>query len=138
MVYKKDKANIMKIATTKKETLKKKDLFNVFCGLNNLIDVNVCDQLVDKQLKKDEKAFKKVNLQQKINVILRKDTTKSDFAQFHHGALFSPVTSTMSESIKNNHLITWPGLSDKLMTKHLPPSLATAKGHQNQEHQGIQ
>ena len=73
-----------------------------------------------------------------MNVILHKDTTKSDLAQFHHGALFSPVTSTISESIKNNHFITWPGLSEKLIIKHLPPILATAKGHQNQEQQRIQ
>ena len=70
-----------------------------------------------------------------MNVILRKDTTKSKLAQFHHEALFSPVTSTMSEDIKNNHLITWPGLLDKSMTKYLPPSLATAKSYQNQEYQ---
>ena len=81
MVYiKKDKANVVKILITKKETLKKEDFFNVFWGLNNLIDVNVCDQLVDKKLKKDEKTFTKVNLQQKINVILRIDTTQSDLA----------------------------------------------------------
>ena len=128
----------MKIATKKKETLKREDFFNVFCGLHNLIDVSICDQLVDKQLKKDEKSFTKMNLQQKMNVILRKDTTKSDLAQFHHWALFSPVTSTMLGAIKNNHIITWPGLSDKLKTKHLPPTLAIAKGHQNLERQGIQ
>ena len=86
--------------------MKKRDFFNVFYGLNKLIDINICDQLFDKQLKKDEKSFTRVNLQQQINVILRKDTVKSDLAQIHHGALLSPVTSTMLEAIKNNHLIT--------------------------------
>ena len=71
-----------------------------------------------------------------MNVILRKDTTKNDLAQFHHGALFSPVTSTMPEAIKNSLLITWPVLSDELMTKNLPPSLMIAKGRQNQKRQG--
>ena len=106
--------------------------------MNNLIDVNVCDQLANIQLKKYEKAFTKVSLQQKMNVILRKDTPKSDLDQLHHGALFSPVISTMLEATKNNHIITWPGLLDKLTAKHLPPSLVTSKGHQNQECQGIQ
>ena len=68
--------------------------------MNKLIDLNICDQLVDKQLRKDEQAFTEVSLRQKINAILCKDTSKSDLAQSHHGALFSPVTSTMSEVIK--------------------------------------
>ena len=73
-----------------------------------------------------------------MNVILRKDATKSDLAQFHHGSLFSTVTSTILESINSKHLITWPEISDKFITKHLLPSLATAKGHQNQESHRIQ
>ena len=58
----KDESNEVKITTMKKETLKKGCFFNVFCGLNNSIDVNVCDHFVDKQLNKDETSFTKVNL----------------------------------------------------------------------------
>ena len=100
--------------------------------------MNECDFLCNQQLKDDTRQYRKVQLQPKINVILRKDKTKSDLAQFHHGSLFSPVMSTMVQAIKNNHLTAWPGLSAKLITKNLPPVLATSKGHLNQERQNIQ
>ena len=124
--------------TTNKQKKENEPFFRVFSGLNKLIDVNECDFLCNQQLKEDTRQYRKVQLQPKINVILRKDKTKSDLAQFHHGSLFSPVMSTMVQAIKNNHLTTWPGLSAKLITKNLPPVLATAKGHLNQERQNIQ
>jgi hypothetical protein len=34
----------------------------------------------------------------------------------------------------NNNFTTWPGLTNKLINKHLPKSIATAKGHL--KHQG--
>jgi hypothetical protein len=41
-------------------------------------------------------------------------------------------------AIKKNHFTTWPGLTVKAVKKHLPPCVATAKGHLNQEMQGLQ
>ena len=55
----------------------------------------------------------------KINVVIRKRELKSDLASFLHGALFSPVTSTLTKAIDNNHFISWPGLTTKLIKKHL-------------------
>ena len=74
----------------------------------------------------------------KLNVVIRKRELKSDLAAFLHGALFSPVTSTLTKAIDNNHFISWPGLTTKLIKKHLPKSVATAKGHLNEERQHIQ
>ena len=59
-------------------------------------------------------------------------------ATFLHAACFSPVLSTLNKAIDNGHFNTWPGISNNLMKKHLPPSIASAKGHLNQERQGIQ
>ena len=59
--------------------------------MNQLIDVNECSHLVNLQMKQDVKNYTNTQLLPKVNIILRKDTVKSDLAQFHHGALFSPV-----------------------------------------------
>ena len=74
----------------------------------------------------------------KINVILRKQQESYDLAEFLHGCCCAPVSSTILTSIKKNHFITWPGLTAKLIEKHLPPSRATAKSHMHQEVQGLQ
>ena len=79
-----------------------------------------------------------IQIQLKMNIILRKDKTKSDLAQFHHGACFSPVESIFNQAIINDNIITWPGLSSKLITKNLPPSVNTEKGYPNQETQNTQ
>ena len=69
----------------------------------------------------------------KLNVILRKDKTKEELVKFLHGAVCSPTSPTWIKAINNNHFTTWPGLTSKLVTKHLPPSVATAEGHIKQE-----
>ena len=73
-----------------------------------------------------------------INVIIRQDKLKSDLANYHHGSMFSPVRSTFLKAIENNHFSTFPGLTTALIRRNLSDSVDTAKGHQNQERQGIQ
>ena len=75
---------------------------------------------------------------QKINVILRKQQTHSDLAEFLHGCACSPVTSTFITAVNNNQFMSWPGLTTKLIKKHLPPNRATAKSHLHQESQHLQ
>jgi len=55
-----------------------------------------------------------------------------DQVQFLHAALFSPVPSTLLKAIRNGHFATWPGLTAANVSKHLPKSMAMAKGHLNQ------
>ena len=69
---------------------------------------------------------------------MSKKTLKSDLVQWFHGALFSPVTSTLTAAIKKGYLLTFPGFTENLLTKHLPPSVATAFGHLNREKQNLQ
>ena len=73
-----------------------------------------------------------------LSVIIRKDTTKLDLAQYLHAACFSPVKSTWARAIDNNHFSTWSGLTLQLIWKHLPVSLAMVQGHLKQEQQGLQ
>ena len=72
------------------------------------------------------------------NVIIRKQTTKGDLAQYLHACAFSPAISTFLTAIKKGHFITWPGLTPALIKKHLPPSVFSAKGHLNQEMKNLQ
>jgi hypothetical protein len=54
-----------------------------------------------------------------------------------HKALFSPTKSAMLQSVKDGHLITWPGLMEDAINKHLKLTPATAMGHMNQRRQNI-
>ena len=69
--------------------------------------------------------------------MIRCAKTKADLAAFLHGTLGSPVISTLLRAIKRGHFTHWPGLTEELIRKHLPKSLATAKGHMRGQQQGI-
>jgi hypothetical protein len=54
-----------------------------------------------------------------------------------HKALFSPTKSAMLQAVKDGHLITWPGLTEDAIHKHLKLTPATAMCHMNQRRQNI-
>jgi hypothetical protein len=54
-----------------------------------------------------------------------------------HKALFSPTKSALIQAVKNGHLITWPGLTEHAIHKHLKITPATVIGHINQLRQNI-
>jgi hypothetical protein len=60
-------------------------------------------------------------------------------ALFHylHKSLFSPTKSALLQAVKNGHLMTWPGLTEEAIHKHLKLTPATAMGHMNQRRQNI-
>jgi hypothetical protein len=78
------------------------------------------------------------SLQHRSNVIITKDKTKTELVQYLHACCFSPSSSTFIKAVRNGNFITWPGLDAKLIHKHLPDSIATAKGHLDQEQQNLQ
>ena len=55
--------------------------------------------------------------------------TNPDLAMYYHRAAFSPVPTTFISAINKGNFSTCPGLTVELISKHLPKSLATAKGH---------
>ena len=63
--------------------------------------------------------------------------TKSALVQYLHRCDFSPVVPTWTKAIDAKFFATWPGLKSELLRKHLPKSLATAKGHLKQDRQNI-
>jgi hypothetical protein len=54
-----------------------------------------------------------------------------------HKSMFSPTKSALLQAVKNGHLITWPGLTEQAINKHLKLTPATAMGHMNQRRQNI-
>jgi hypothetical protein len=54
-----------------------------------------------------------------------------------HKALFSPTKSALLQAVKNGHIVTWPGLTEDAIHKHLKLMPATAMGHMNQRRQII-
>jgi hypothetical protein len=54
-----------------------------------------------------------------------------------HKSLFSPTKSALLQAVKDGHLITWPGLTEDAIHKHLKLTPATAMGHMNQRCQNI-
>jgi hypothetical protein len=48
-----------------------------------------------------------------------------------HKALFSPKKSAMLQAVKDGRLITWPGLTEDAINKHLKLTPATAMVHMN-------
>jgi hypothetical protein len=54
-----------------------------------------------------------------------------------HRALFSPTQSAMLQAVKDGHLITWPGLTEDAINKHLKLTPAATMGHMHQRRQNI-
>jgi hypothetical protein len=54
-----------------------------------------------------------------------------------HKALFSPTKSALLQAVKNGHLVTWPGLTEDAIHKHLKLTPSKAMGHMNQRRQNI-
>jgi hypothetical protein len=59
--------------------------------------------------------------------------TIRDLVVYLHRTCFSPARSTWTDAIDAGFFTTWPGLTAALVRKHLPKSLATAKGHLKQD-----
>jgi hypothetical protein len=51
--------------------------------------------------------------------------------------MFSPTKYALLQAVKNGHIITWPGLTEQAINKHLKMMQATAMGHINQRRQNI-
>jgi hypothetical protein len=59
------------------------------------------------------------------------------FVHYFHKALFSPTKFALLQAVKDRHMITWPGLTEDAINKHLKLTPATAMGHMNQRRQNI-
>jgi hypothetical protein len=55
-----------------------------------------------------------------------------ELVHYLHKALFSPTKSAFLQVVKNGHLVTWPGLAENAIHKHLKLTPATYMGYMNQ------
>ena len=62
-------------------------------------------------------------------------TSQQDLATFYHQILCCPTKRTLLQAIKDGSFSTWPGLTEKLISKYLPESEITAKAHLDQQKQ---
>ena len=76
--------------------------------------------------------------QPSINAIINKNQSKEKLAQYYHSCCFSPCISTFTQAIKNGNFMSWPGLQDLNLHRHMKKTIATSMGHLDQEHQGLQ
>jgi hypothetical protein len=72
------------------------------------------------------------------NSIIRLAQTKQDLARYLHASALNPQISTLLRAIRRGHFLTWPNLTSTLITKHLPKSLFTSKGHLRMQQKNIQ
>jgi hypothetical protein len=62
---------------------------------------------------------------------------KKDLVQYLHAAAFCPAPKSWIAAIKRGFFSTWPGLTEKLVRKHLQKSGATIRGRQTRVRQNI-
>jgi hypothetical protein len=72
------------------------------------------------------------------NAIIKKSTSHKELADYLYACCGSPPLRTFLRAIKNGNLITFPGICDIDFNKHLTKSIASAKGHLNQERKNLQ
>ena len=61
----------------------------------------------------------------KVNVIIRKKQSKQDLARYLHAACLHPTVTSFTKAIAKNNFSSWPGLTTKLILRHLPKSTYT-------------
>ena len=71
-----------------------------------------------------------------INALFDLPSTKQT-ALWYHAAAGWPEKETFLDTIRKGNYATWPGLTVKIMSKHLPESIETKKGHIKRARQGI-
>ena len=72
------------------------------------------------------------------NRVLKLDKMKKEIAEYLSGAIFTPSKSTLLRDIRKEQLISLPGLTMNLISKHLPKQVAMSKGHLDQEFKNLQ
>ena len=73
-----------------------------------------------------------------VHVIITRYKTKTELIQYLNGCCFSPILRTFLKAIKNGNFLTWPGLNNQQLLKHIFPSIASALGHLDQKRKNLQ
>ena len=101
---------------------------------------NPTDNLWDINLNKKQHHDRHIPptfLNHKANYIITKDKSKTELAQYLHATAFSPSISTFVKAIEKGNFVTWPGIAELNFKKLLGTTLATEKGHLDQERKNL-
>ena len=66
------------------------------------------------------------DLTHKANVIIYKNNPKTKLALYHHTCCYSLTLSNFIKVIQNDNFLFWSGLKNKIIAKHLPPTITTS------------
>ena len=61
--------------------------------------------------------------------------TKTELIQYLHACCFSLTERTFLKATKNENFLTWPGLNNQKLLKHMPPSFVPSQRHMYQDRQ---
>jgi hypothetical protein len=81
------------------------------------------------------KEHKKPQLEVANNVYELRNT--GALVNYLHNAMFSLPKSALLQAVKNGQLVTWTGLTEKIINKHQNLTPASTMGHMNQRRQNI-
>ena len=126
-------SNCSTIFTKKEVTILNSDNTPVLNGTRNTSD-GLWDVTIENS-KPEQPPTATIN--QHANYVLLLEKTKSELASYLHAYVGCPTKSTFIQEINNGNFISQPGLTLKLISKHLPLYLTTLKGHLKQEKQNI-
>ena len=65
--------------------------------------------------------------------IITKEKTKTELIQYLHGCYFIPTPRNVLTAKKNGKFLSSPGLNNQHLLKHIPPRIATSRGHMDLE-----
>ena len=71
-----------------------------------------------------------------LNATFDLPSTRQTLAWYHAAAGF-PTKETFIDAVRAGNYSTWPGLTIRMITRHFPDSVETAKGHLKGQRQGI-
>ena len=70
--------------------------------------------------------------------IITQNNNKKYLIQYLHGFCFRPTPITLLKTINNGNFLTWPGLNNQQLLKHLLPIIATALEHLDRKRKNFQ
>ena len=106
-------------------------------GTANSVFRTNADNILRKKLLPYTKDYYSVQTASNTATILDTSSIK-EIAKYHHILLGSPPIASILRPLRKHpeKLLTFPGMNRRLITKHLPPSTATAKGHMTRTRKG--
>ena len=107
-------------------------------GTANSVFGTNADSILCKKLSPYTKDFNSIQTASNAATIL--DTSSiEEVTKYHHQLLGSPPILSILRPLRNHpdKLLTFPGMNRRLITKHLPPSTATTKGHMTRARKGL-